>query len=114
MRLGFQYYRIKKLNSYFYLSNTHIMELYKISNELTKVSKIIDEAEQTGKMLVDADYYKDLSKDPYPLFFTAKQLFEEITKGNWHCHDWLLEDKEAMKQAILKRIIELQERLIKL
>ena len=88
------------------------MKSTEIIRELNRISGVLNEAEITGKILVDTSCGNDL--DPYPIFFTAEELMAEINKGNWHYVTWYLEDKEVMKKQILARINTLQERLIRL
>ena len=93
------------------------MRTSEITRELTRLALIIEKAEDTGRLFV-CDFGDELvktnPKDPYPLFFTVKELVEQIHQGNYHCANWYLADREEMKKVILKRITELQERLIKL
>ena len=93
------------------------MGFIEITRELNRVSKILDETKNTDKILVNSEYGdQDLPEpnDPYPIFFTAEQLFKKINNGSWHMVGWYLEDKKIMKKKILKRINELQKRLIEL
>jgi len=88
------------------------MKINEIRNEHQRLAKVLDAAESTGKILVAPGVGgKD---NPYPLFFTVKELVEHINKGEWHCYNWYLEDKSTMKKEILDVINKLQERLVRL
>lgn len=93
-------------------------KIYEIRNELNRVANILDEAEKTGKILVHAECgdQRNTKKpdDPYPIFYTAKELMSEINNGSWHYVNWYLEDRDVMKKQILERINDLQQRLIRL
>lgn len=89
------------------------MKTLEIIRELNRISGILNEAEITGKILVNV-HCNNEDLNPFPIFFTAKELVAEIQKGGWHCVTWYLEDKEVMKKQILERINTLQERLIRL
>ena len=90
------------------------MKSTEIIRELNRISGVLNEAEITGKILVNAHCHKGNDTNPYPIFFTAEELMTEINKGSWHYVTWYLEDKEVMKKQILARINTLQERLIRL
>ena len=94
------------------------MKIAEITRELTRLLPIIEKAEIGNRLLVSADCGDQLTvtnpKDPYPMFFSTEELVEQIYKGNYHCGNWYLADKEEMKKSILNRIQELQERLIRL
>jgi len=87
-------------------------KIHEIKSELDRISAQLIKAENTGQILVHAAVGDETN--PYPIFFTAKELLSEIHKGNWHHVPWYLEDKVVMKKEILERISELQKRLIKL
>lgn len=95
------------------MGNT-ILEIWK---ELDRMGDKLSEAEKTGKILVHAqcgDQGDPSPTNPYPIFFTAKELLNEIHKGHWHYVTWYLEDKAVIQKKILGRIDELQKLLIKL
>ena len=93
------------------------MENAKIIRELNRISKKLIQAEEEGMLLVNAqcgDHDEADSQNPYPVFFTPKELMKEINEGGWYSVIWALEDREEMKTKINDRIQVLQKRLLKL
>ena len=87
-------------------------KISEIKNELNRIAEILDEAEKTGKLLVHNTCGD--KNNPYPIFYTAKELMSEINKGKWHYVNWRLVDKEVIKKEIMQSINKLQQRLIRL
>jgi hypothetical protein len=88
------------------------MEICQKLRELERLKDLLVEAEVEGEMIVDAN--NSNTEDPYVIFFKAEELMFEIMKGNWHSVNWKLVSMDEIKDSLLKKINNLQERFRRL
>lgn len=91
-------------------------EIKRTIHELSRIQDDLQRAKEENLILVHrtvGDRHEPNPVNPYPLFFTADELINEINNGGWFYTNWDLVDRITIKKALLKRIDELQQLLIK-
>jgi hypothetical protein len=90
---------------------------HEFMHELKRLESLLQKAHDEDLLFInlDATDHDDPSPvRPYSIFFNYDEMMDNLYNGSWYMVPWILKDRKTVKEALMKRINELQNLLIKI